>query len=143
MAVAKPHHVLPGDSGGWIVKREGAERASRRFGTLRDAVVWGRSVADRQRTELVVHWPREMLRRKPSVHVIPFPKERWIVWKSGAGRASGRFGTKQEAVEKGRQLSRKSGMDLYVHRTDATVEQMIPFDSEALSRGDRVPARPV
>jgi len=143
MATAKSHHVLPGESGGWIVKREGAGRASRRFGSLRDAVVWGRAMTRRQRTELVIHWPREMLRRKPSVHVITFPDGRWQVWKSGAGRASRRFSSQQEAIEWGRDLSRKLGMDLYVHRTDATVEQMIPFENEALSHGSPVSARPV
>lgn len=135
MATAKSHHVLPGESGGWIVKREGAERASRRFGNLRDAVVWGRAVTRRQRTELVIHWPPEVMRTRRSIHVIWFPTG-WSVWKAGAGRASRRFTAQQEAIEWGRELARKLKMDLYVHRPDATVQQKISYESDALSWAD-------
>jgi hypothetical protein len=133
MAVAKSHHVLRSPKGGWSVKREGSERASRRFDNLMDALVWGRALADRQGTELVVHWP-PLVRRKPSVHVIAFPNDLWRVWKSGAGRASRNLRSREEAVEWGRILSRKHGLDLIVHRRDGSVEQRFSHEPESSAR---------
>ncbi len=126
MAVAKPHHVVRSPKGGWSVRREGSERASRRFDNLMDALVWGRALADRQGTELVVHWP-PLVRGKPFVRVATTINGAWSVRKSGASRASKLFSTRQEAREWGRMLSRKHGLELVVHRSSGSVEQIIPL----------------
>jgi hypothetical protein len=125
MAIAKPHHVVRSPKGGWIVRREGSERASRRFDNLMDAFAWGRALADRQGTELVVHWP-PLVRRGPVLHVATTVNGVWSVRKTGAGRALKKFATRQEALEWGRMLSRKHGLDLVVHRSNGSVEQLLP-----------------
>lgn len=51
----KIHHVVPDPHGGWIVKKDGALRASRRFGKKRDAIVYGRSLSKNQKAEFVIH----------------------------------------------------------------------------------------
>jgi len=55
VAKRKEHHVVPNPDGGWDVKRENAERASKHFDTKKDAVDWGRDVSKRQGTELIPH----------------------------------------------------------------------------------------
>jgi hypothetical protein len=49
------HHVVPSPSGGWNVKRGGAERASSHHDTKQAAVDAGRSVSRNQHTELRIH----------------------------------------------------------------------------------------
>lgn len=51
----KEHHVVPNPDGGWDVKRNDAQRASRHFDTKREAVDWGRDVSKRQETEFIPH----------------------------------------------------------------------------------------
>ena len=51
----KSHHVLPDSRGGWKVKKEGAERASRVFDKKEDAVKCGREMSKSHRTDLYVH----------------------------------------------------------------------------------------
>jgi hypothetical protein len=49
------HHVVPNPTGGWDVKRGGAERASGHFETKREAIDQGRQVSRNQGTELRIH----------------------------------------------------------------------------------------
>lgn len=51
----KSHHIVPDPSGGWNVKKGGAERATRHFDTKQDAVDHGRKVSQNQGSELVIH----------------------------------------------------------------------------------------
>jgi len=51
----KEHHVLPNPSGGWDVKRNGADRASAHTDTKREAIDRGREISENQRSELVIH----------------------------------------------------------------------------------------
>ena len=41
----KTQHVIPSPSGGWSVKRGGAERASRVFANKEEAIVYARKVS--------------------------------------------------------------------------------------------------
>lgn len=50
----KNQHVLPRESG-WIVKRAGAERASRTFDTQTKATHYAHSVARNQGTSVFIH----------------------------------------------------------------------------------------
>lgn len=49
------HHVVPSRSGGWDVRRCGADRASGHFDTKQQAVDYGRAVSRNQQTELRIH----------------------------------------------------------------------------------------
>jgi hypothetical protein len=53
--MANQTHVVPNPKGGWDVKQDDAERASRHFETKQDAVEFGRDLSKRQGTELVIH----------------------------------------------------------------------------------------
>lgn len=49
------HHVVPDPSGGWNVKRGGAERSSGHFDNKADAIDSGRQISRNQGTELRIH----------------------------------------------------------------------------------------
>ncbi len=49
------HHVVPKPSGGWDVKRNGAQRASAHAGTKEEAIHIGRAISRNQGTEFIVH----------------------------------------------------------------------------------------
>lgn len=51
----KSHHVVPNPSGGWDVKRGGAQRATSHHETKQQAIDSGRSVSRNQSTELRIH----------------------------------------------------------------------------------------
>jgi hypothetical protein len=53
--MSKPgQHVVP-SAGGWKVIKAGASRASGRYGTQKEAILQGRSLAQSQGTELYIH----------------------------------------------------------------------------------------
>ena len=49
------HHVVPNPSGGWDVKKGGADRASGHFETKSEAIDAGREISRNQGTEFRVH----------------------------------------------------------------------------------------
>jgi hypothetical protein len=49
------HHVVPSSSGGWDVRRGGADRASAHFDCKSDAVERAREISSNARTELKIH----------------------------------------------------------------------------------------
>jgi len=49
------YHIRPAPSGGWEVKRAGAERASGHFDRKADAVAHARDLARRSGTDLIVY----------------------------------------------------------------------------------------
>ena len=51
----KTHHVVPNPSGGWDLKRGGADRASSHHDRKQDAIDAGRVVSRNQGTELRIH----------------------------------------------------------------------------------------
>jgi len=73
MAKAKSYHVVPAPSGGWSVKRSGAERASRRFDSKEEAVSWGRAVSKTQGTAFFIHRRDGTIQQKESSANDPFP----------------------------------------------------------------------
>jgi hypothetical protein len=58
-----------------------------------------------------------------SHHVVPNPNGGWDVKKGGAERASGHFDRKQEAVDKGRIISRNQGTEFVIHGQDGRIQQ--------------------
>lgn len=61
-------------------------------------------------------------RRGPETHhVVPNPDGGWDVRKGGASRSSGHFETKQEAVDRGREISRNQETELRIHNRDGRI----------------------
>ncbi len=70
----KAHHVVPDpNKGGWNVKKEGSERASKHFDKKNDAVDWAREVSKNQSSELIVHRKDGTIERKDSHGKDPVP----------------------------------------------------------------------
>ncbi len=62
----RTHHVVPSSSGGWNVKRGGAQRASGHFDTKREAEAAGRQISRNQKSELVIHGRDGVIQRSDS-----------------------------------------------------------------------------
>jgi hypothetical protein len=63
-------------------------------------------------------------RKRPDTHhVLPNPGGGWDVRRGGADRSSGHFGTKQEAVDYGREVSRNQQTELRIHNRDGRIGQ--------------------
>jgi hypothetical protein len=69
----KGHHVVTNPDGGWSVRRSGAAKASKTFGTQRDAVDFARDQARRQNGELYVHGRNGQIRKRNSYGKDSFP----------------------------------------------------------------------
>lgn len=65
-------HVVP-NNGQWQVKRENATRATKYFGTQKDAISYARSIAMNQQSELVIHGRNGQIRDKDSYGNVPCP----------------------------------------------------------------------
>jgi len=48
-------HVVPNSEGTWSVKRDGATKATKKFGSKATAINFGRAIAINQRAELIIH----------------------------------------------------------------------------------------
>lgn len=64
-----------------------------------------------------------MVSRKgpPAHHVVPAPRGGWNVKRAGAERAAGHFDTKKQAVDYGRDLSRRHHTELRIHNEDGRI----------------------
>lgn len=58
-----------------------------------------------------------------SHHVVPDPDGGWNVKRSNAERASGKFDTKQEAVEYGRQVSKNQKTEFVIHGLNGRIQR--------------------
>ncbi|CEM60972.1 DUF2188 domain-containing protein [Treponema phagedenis] len=58
-----------------------------------------------------------------SHHIVPNPEGGWDVKRAGSNRASIHVDTKQEAIDKGRELSRKHGTELFIHAKDGSIQE--------------------
>jgi len=68
----KSNHVVPSSSG-WVVKKSGAERASRTFDTKEKAVAYGRDISKSEKTELYIHKSNGMIQNRNSYGNDPHP----------------------------------------------------------------------
>ena len=66
-------HVVPAPTGGWTVKKAGAERASKKFDQKTAAVDYGRKVSKSERSELVIHRKDGTIQQKDSYGRDPAP----------------------------------------------------------------------
>ncbi|WP_306523710.1 DUF2188 domain-containing protein [Rheinheimera sp.] len=62
----KSQHVMRGSDGGWIVRKGGSDKATKRFETQEDAIKWGQDVAKRQHAEFYIHGVDGKIREKKS-----------------------------------------------------------------------------
>jgi hypothetical protein len=74
---------------------------------------------------LLAIWPRREVREVPdkNVYDVSPGKDGWEVERRGAQRASGRFDTKQEAVQRGRELAEARGGRLVIRKQDGTIQE--------------------
>ena len=56
-------------------------------------------------------------------HVVPNSGGGWDVRRGGAERASGHFETKQEAIDRGREISRNARTEFKIHNRDGRISQ--------------------
>lgn len=56
-------------------------------------------------------------------HVVPNPDGGWDVKRGGASRASSHHDTKQDAIERGREISRNQGTEFRIHNQDGRISQ--------------------
>ena len=68
----KNQHVVP-RKGSWAVRGEGNERVTSIHDTQREAIDAARQIAQRQRTEVVIHRPDGRIRDKDSYGNDPCP----------------------------------------------------------------------
>ena len=68
----KGQHVVPRD-GKWAVRKEGAERVTRRYNTQGEAIDAAREIARKQRSEVFVHGRDGRIRERSSYGNDPFP----------------------------------------------------------------------
>jgi uncharacterized protein YdaT len=58
---------------------------------------------------------------KKSTHVVPNPKGGWDVKHSGGQRASAHADTKQQAIDRGREISRNQKTEFVIHNKDGRI----------------------
>ena len=73
MGKRKSHHVVPAPSGGWNVRKSGAERASKHFDTQGKAIIWAREASKTAKSELYIHRRDGTVREKDSYGNDPNP----------------------------------------------------------------------
>ncbi|MCU7919820.1 MAG: DUF2188 domain-containing protein [Candidatus Thiodiazotropha sp. (ex Epidulcina cf. delphinae)] len=64
-----------------------------------------------------------MSNKTGSHHVVPNSDGGWDVKRGGAERASGHFDTKQEAIDRGREISRNQDTEFRIHNKDGRIGQ--------------------
>jgi hypothetical protein len=65
--------VVPNPSGGWDLRRGGAERATAHFPNKQETIDYGRQVSRNQQTELVIHGRDGRIQRSDSHGHDPCP----------------------------------------------------------------------
>lgn len=66
-------HTVPGTDGGWDVKRQDAERASKHFDKKTDAEKYGRDLAKKDNGEHIIHKKDGTIQKRDSYGNDPHP----------------------------------------------------------------------
>lgn len=69
----KSHHVVPSPSGGWDIKKGGADRSSGHFDKKVNAVDTARRISQNQNSELVIHNKNGRISQSDSHGNDPYP----------------------------------------------------------------------
>ena len=56
-----------------------------------------------------------------STHVVPNSNSSWDIKQSGGQRPSGHFDTKQDAIDRAREISRNQATELVIHNKDGKI----------------------
>lgn len=72
MTKKRNQHIVPAKDG-WAVKGAGAQRATKVFGTQREAIAAGRQIAVSQGSELLIHGRNGKIREKNTYGRDPHP----------------------------------------------------------------------
>ena len=64
-----------------------------------------------------------MSKGSKSHHVVPNPEGGWDVKRGGAQRASSHHETKQDAISRGREISRNQSSELRIHNKNGRIAQ--------------------
>lgn len=68
---------------------------------------------------------------KKSNHVVPSKSRNgWAVKKSGSTRSSKKFSTKEEAIQYGREISKKEESELYIHKKDGKIQDRRSYGTD-------------
>ncbi|NLA32816.1 MAG: DUF2188 domain-containing protein [Mollicutes bacterium] len=70
--MGKNQHVTP-NGNGWQVIGAGNSKATKLFGTQKEAIDYGRDIAKNQQSELVIHGTNGKIRDKDSYGNDPYP----------------------------------------------------------------------
>lgn len=78
-----------------------------------------------------------MSKKTPAVHVISNPRGGWSVKKEGNTKASVVLKTKEGAVNRAREISKKDASELIIHKKDGTIQQRDSHGNDPLPPKDR------
>ena len=70
-------------------------------------------------------------------HIVPNENGGWDVKRNGADRASVHTDTKQEAIDKGRTISRKQATELVIHNKDGKISNSDSHGNDPCPPRDR------
>jgi len=73
--MSKSQHVVKTDHG-WAVRGEGSCKATRKFDTQSDAVVYARSIAQSSHGEIIIHGRDGKIRERDSYGNDPYPRDK-------------------------------------------------------------------
>jgi hypothetical protein len=59
---------------------------------------------------------------KNGQHVVP-NGDKWSIRRAGAARASGTYGTQQEAVKRAKDIAQSQGTELFIHGRDGRIRE--------------------
>jgi len=74
---------------------------------------------------------------KKSNHVVSSKSGGWAVKKSGTAKASKVFTTKIEAKKYGVEISKKEKTELYIHKSDGTIQNRNSYGDDPFPPRDR------
>lgn len=59
---------------------------------------------------------------KPGQHVVP-SGDKWSVRRAGAAKASAKFNTQAEAIERAREIAQNQATELFIHGRDGRIRE--------------------
>lgn len=71
--------------------------------------------------------PKFSVLARKSHHVVPAPRGGWNIVKGGSLRASKHFQRKQDAIARAKEISKRQGTDLVIHKKDGTIENVASY----------------
>lgn len=116
----------------WMIKKDDAKRASFGFMDQSEAEEKAKSLAQELSAKLIIKNPEggidkevhfEAPVKRANQHVIK-QKNLWVVKSEGARGASHKYASKNDAIEKAKEIAREQSTLMVVHKNDGRVQQM-------------------